>query len=157
MPTVQQPRRTTQLPNLDKWLNKIQRHHQEAQEAINIAQKHLIKETNFKPFKIRDLVWLERTNLPLPYKSTKLTPKRYRLFPIKQKISDTTYRLKLPPHWKIHDAFHTKLLMPYKQTDKYGLNFLEPPPELLDSEPEWEVEEIMGQWQIQNKQQYLIW
>jgi Chromo (CHRromatin Organisation MOdifier) domain len=69
---------------------------------------------------------------------------------------DTTYQLKLPPHWKIHDTFHAKLLTPYKQTDKYGPNFLEPPPELLDGEPEWEVEEIMGQWQNWNKRQYLI-
>jgi Chromo (CHRromatin Organisation MOdifier) domain len=95
-------------------------------------------------------------NLPLPYESTKLTPKRYRPFPITQKISDTTYRLKLPPRWKIHNTFHTKLLTPYRQTDKYGLNFLEPPLELLDSEPEWEVEEIMGQQQVQNKRQYLV-
>jgi Chromo (CHRromatin Organisation MOdifier) domain len=101
-------------------------------------------------------VWLERTNLPLPYESTKLAPKRYGPFPITQKISDTTYWLKLPKHWKIHDTFHTKLLTPYRQTDKYGPNFLEPPPELLEGEPEWEVEEIMGQRQIRNKQQYLI-
>jgi Chromo (CHRromatin Organisation MOdifier) domain len=101
-------------------------------------------------------VWLEQTNLPLPYESTKLAPKRYGPFLITQKISDTTYRLKLPEQWKIHDTFHAKLLTPYRQTDKYGPNFLEPPPELLEGEPEWEVEEIMGQWQIRNKRQYLI-
>jgi Chromo (CHRromatin Organisation MOdifier) domain len=101
-------------------------------------------------------VWLERTNLPLPYESTKLAPKRYGPFPITQKISDTTYRLKLPKHWKIHDTFHAKLLTPYRQTDKYGSNFLEPPPELLEGKPEWEVKEIMGQRQIRNKRQYLI-
>jgi Chromo (CHRromatin Organisation MOdifier) domain len=81
----------------------------------------------------------------------------YGPFPITQKISDTTYWLKLPKHWKIHDTFHAKLLTPYRQTDKYGPNFLEPPPELLEGEPEWEVEEIMGQRQIRNKRQYLIW
>jgi hypothetical protein len=46
--------------------------------------------------------------------------------------------------------------MPYKENDKYGPNFLEPPPELLDSKPEWEVEEIMGQRQYWNKRQYLV-
>jgi hypothetical protein len=75
-------------------------------------------------------------------------PKRYRPFPITQKVSNTTYQLKLPLHWKIHDTFHTKLLTPYRQTDKYRPNFLEPLPELLDGKLEWEVEEIMGQWQI---------
>jgi hypothetical protein len=66
-PVVQQPCRTTHLPNLDERLKEILRHRREAQEAINTAQKRLIKETNFKPFKVEDLVWLERTNLPLPY------------------------------------------------------------------------------------------
>jgi Chromo (CHRromatin Organisation MOdifier) domain len=85
----------------------------------------------------------------------KLAPRRYGPFPVTQKISDTTYRLKPPPHWKIHNTFHAKLLTPYRQTDKYRPNFLEPPPELLDGKPEWEVKEIMGQQQSQNKQQYL--
>jgi Chromo (CHRromatin Organisation MOdifier) domain len=56
MPVVQQPRRTTHLPNLDERLKEIQRHHQEAQEAITATQKRLVKETNFKPFKVKDLV-----------------------------------------------------------------------------------------------------
>jgi hypothetical protein len=150
-PIIQQPHRVTHLPNLDARIKEIQKHRQEAQEAIYTAQKRLIKETNFKPFRVEDLVWLERTNLLLPYESTKLAPKRYGPFPVTQKISDTTYQLKLPPHWKIHNTFHAKLLTPYKQTDKYRPNFLEPPPELLEGEPEWEVEEIMGQRQIRNK------
>jgi hypothetical protein len=78
-------------------------------------------------------------------------PKHYGPFPITKKISDISYKLKLPPIWKIHDTFHAGLLAPYKENDKYGSNFLEPLPELLDSEPEWEVEEIMGQRQYRNK------
>jgi Integrase zinc binding domain len=58
-PIIQQPRRVTHLPNLDEQIKEIQRHCQEAQEAINTAQKRLVKETNFKPFKVEDLVWLE--------------------------------------------------------------------------------------------------
>jgi Integrase zinc binding domain len=91
MPTIQQPWRVTQLPNLEEWIKEIQQHCQEAQEAIKTSQQCLIKETNFKPFKVGDSVWLEWTNLPLPYKSTKLAPKRYGPFPIMQKISDTMY------------------------------------------------------------------
>jgi hypothetical protein len=85
MPIIQQPRRTTHLPNLDARIREIQRHRQEAQEAIHAVQKCLAKETNFKPFKVEDLVWLERTNLPLPYESTKLAPKRYGPFSITKK------------------------------------------------------------------------
>jgi 23S rRNA maturation mini-RNase III len=128
MPMIQQPRRVTQLPNLEEQIKEIQHYHQEAQEAIKTTQQCLVMETSFKLFNVGDSVWLEQTNLPLPYESMKLAPKRYRPFPIIQKISDITYCLKLPLHWKIHDTFHTKLLTPYRQTDKYGPNFLEPPP-----------------------------
>jgi hypothetical protein len=58
-PIIQQPRRVTHLPNLNRRIKEIQRHHQEAQEAINTVQKCLVKKTNFKPFKVKDLVWLQ--------------------------------------------------------------------------------------------------
>ena len=30
--------------------------------------------------------------------------------------------------------------MSYKETDQHGPNFIEPPPDILEGEPEWEVE-----------------
>jgi hypothetical protein len=117
-PTIQQPQRAPQMPSLKECIKEIQRHRQEAQEAIKVTQQHLIKETAFKPFKVGDRVWLEKTNLPLPYESSKLAPKRYGPFLITKKISDVSYKLKLPPTWKIHDMFHTGLLTPYKENDK---------------------------------------
>jgi len=40
-------------------------------------------------------------------------------------------------------VFHTSLLTPYKETNEHGTNFLEPPPELIKGEEEWEVEQIL--------------
>jgi hypothetical protein len=42
--------------------------------------------------------------------------------------------------------------------EQHGPNFLEPPPEIIEGEPEWEVERILqeptfGQWK---KKQYLV-
>jgi len=53
------------------------------------------------------------------------------------------YHLQLPTFWKIHDVFHASLLTPYKETEQHGPNFLEPPPEILDREPKWEVEKVL--------------
>jgi Chromo (CHRromatin Organisation MOdifier) domain len=115
-----------------------------------------VKESNFKPFQVNDRVWLEGTNLNLPYLTKKLAPRRFGPFRVVAKISDIAYRLELPPKWKIHDSFHASLLTPYKEMEKHGPNILEPPPDIIKGEPEWEVEQILDHQQIQNKTQYLI-
>jgi len=86
----------------------------------------------------------------------KLAPRQYGPFKVATKISDVAYRLTLPDTWKIHNVFHMSLLMPYKETDKYGLNFLEPPPDLIDGKEEWEIEKILKHQTYQKKKQYLI-
>ena len=50
------------------------------------------------------------------------------------------------------------LLSPYCKTEEHGQNFLEPPPEVIEGEDEYEVEQVLGQrthgrWK---KKQYLI-
>ncbi|KAH9052072.1 hypothetical protein EDB87DRAFT_1693011 [Lactarius vividus] len=48
--------------------------------------------------------------------------------------------------------------MPYQETALHGKNFEEPPPNIIDGEEEWEVEEVWGEWQTgqAKKLQYLI-
>ena len=43
----------------------------------------------------------------------------------------------------IHDVFHIDLLTPYNETTMHGPNFIEPPPDLIDGEEEYEVESIL--------------
>ena len=75
---------------------------------------------------------------------TKLAPRRYGPFPIDKKLSPVTYRLKLPMAMKIHLVFHVDLLMQYRETDAHGPNYKKPPPEIIEGEPEWEVEKIIN-------------
>jgi len=86
----------------------------------------------------------------------KLAPRQYGPFTVVTKISDVAYQLKLPNAWKIHNVFHVSLLTPYKETDKHRPNFLEPPPDLIDGEEEWEIEKILGHQTYRKKKQYLI-
>ena len=44
----------------------------------------------------------------------KLARRYYGPFQILERINETSYRLKLPPHWHIHNAFHVSLLKVYK-------------------------------------------
>ena len=98
----------------------------------------------FVPWKTGDKVWLEATNLRLHYPSRKLAPKRHGPFEIAQVLSLLTYKLRLPPTWKIHDVFHASLLSSYHSTEPYGLSFSSPPPDVIDNEEEYEVEAILS-------------
>jgi hypothetical protein len=98
----------------------------------------------YTPFSVRSKVWLEGTNLQLPSNLTpKLAPKQYGPFKVAAQISKVAYKLRLPPSWKIHDVFHASLLTPYKETSQHGPNFLEPPSDIIEGEPEWEVKKII--------------
>ena len=144
-PQAHQPTRPTHLPNIETRLEYIKEARNAAQEALSKVQSQMAKGNNrFKPYQIGDQVWLEGTNLNLPYKSRKLSPRRFGPFKITSVISPVAYKLKLPDNWKIHNVFHASLLTPYSETEIHGSNFLEPPPDLLEGEPEWEVEEILG-------------
>jgi Chromo (CHRromatin Organisation MOdifier) domain len=41
-------------------------------------------------------------------------------------------------------VFHASLLSPYKETEEHGINYPEPPPDLIEGEEEYEVEDILG-------------
>ena len=97
-------------------------------------------------------------NLKRAEGTPKLSPRRYGPFKVAAQISHVAYRLDLPETWKIHNVFHASLLTPYRETAEHGPNYLQPPPDIIDDAPEWEVEKIIkahtfGRWK---KKQYLV-
>ena len=118
-------------------------------EALAVHQKaqQLMKEwitTKFVPWKVGDKVWLEGKNLCLHYPTKTLALRREGPFEISQVISLLTYHLCLLPTWRIHDVFHASLLSTYQETTKHGPNFINPPPEEIDSEEEYEIAKILS-------------
>ena len=82
----------------------------------------------------------------------------YGPFRISKVISPVVYQLELPATWKIFNTFHATLLSLYKEMEEHGVNFTEPPPDLIEDHEEYEVEQILdtrlfGWWK---KHQYLI-
>ena len=94
-------------------------------------------------------------NLRIPYPSRKLAPKCHGPFEIAQVLSPLVYRLRLPPTWKIHDVFHATLLSPFRQTEAHGPSFSLPPPDIIDSEEEYEVNHIVSLKGSPGQRQYL--
>jgi hypothetical protein len=60
-----------------------------------------------------------------------------------QQISPVAYCIQLPKSWQIHNVFHINLLIPYHETKAYGTAYSQPPPELINGDEEYEVEEII--------------
>jgi len=88
----------------------------------------------------------------------KLYPKWFGLFKVTNKLGAVTYRLNLPPTWKLHNMFHVSLLSPYCKTREHGTNHLLPAPELVEGEHKWEVEEVLASQHHgrHNQLQYLV-
>jgi len=144
------------MPETKERLEQILEARRAAQAAITHAQSQYKDSPRFQPYSEGDKVWLDARNLKTMHPTFKLAPKRYGPFPIMKRISVTTYALKLPPQWCIHPVFHASLLMPYKETPIHGTNFPEPPPDLIEGEPEWEVEQVMNTRRYRNQTQFLI-
>ena len=100
----------------------------------------------------------EGTNLKWIEETPKLFPRQYGPFRVATKVSHVAYKLDLLDYWRIHNVFHASLLTLYHETKEYGLNFLEPPPDIIDDTPEWEVEKILKEWEFRRwqKKQYLV-
>jgi len=119
--------------------------HQKRAQAVAVINKVANQEhTPTGRFKEGDQVWLEATNLKLPYHTPKLAPRRQGPFRVSKVISPVAYQLALPLSWSIHNVFYASLLLPYKETTTHGPNFTRPPPNLIEDEEEYEVEALIN-------------
>ena len=135
---------TTSIPTVALRMEIWKKARRIADEMIIKAQKRWVQSKNPpRTYQDGDLVWLEGRNLRLDRPAIKLAPKRHGPFKITRVLSPITYQLELLPQWKIHDVFHIDLLTPYHEMDIHGANFTQPPPDLINGEEEYEVEEIL--------------
>ena len=96
-----------------------------------------------KRYQIGDLVWLEGTNVRDNRVTKKLSHRRYGPFTVLAKIGQGAYQLKLPEGWVIHDVFNKALLLPHEKL-QYRIQEkpTPPPPNIINKEEEYEVEEV---------------
>jgi hypothetical protein len=156
IPCAHQAECISNVPTIESCKEQIREARKQALEVIKQAQELLGHKSSHKPYQKGQKVWLEGTNLQTTHPTVKLQPKRYGPFKVIEVIRPMMYQLELPAQWKIHNAFHGSLLLPYHKTKEHGCNFAEPTLELIEGQPEWEVEEILNSRQYRCKLQYLI-
>jgi len=127
------------VPAAETHLHLLDESRQSAQKLLQNVQS---RKDNKKLMEIKEgnQVWLEGRNLTIT-SNRKLSPKQYGPFKVSQKISPVAMRLDLPASMKIHNMFHTDLLLPYKETEQYGMPYTCPPP-IIDSEEEYKIKNI---------------
>ena len=128
------------VTHLEQWTKA----RQIAYVQMRMAQERWAKaKKEGRKFQKGDLVWLEGRNLKTDQPTSKLAAKRHGPFPVAQVLSPVTYQLTLLEQWKIHPVFHVDLLTPYKETAFHGDNYTRPPPDLINDEEEYEVEQVL--------------
>jgi hypothetical protein len=132
IPQVHQTFRVTMSPPLNDNLALITQARKDAADTLHKLQV-LELPSNFVPYCVGDHVWLEGKNLNTTHPSAKLVPRRYGPFLITSVVSRTSFWLKLPPIWHIHNVFHGTLFTPYKETALNGHHYQEPTPDLVDA------------------------
>jgi RNase H-like domain found in reverse transcriptase/Integrase zinc binding domain/Chromo (CHRromatin Organisation MOdifier) domain len=167
-PCFWQTKTTLTLPELAKhkeWLTVMR---EQVQVVIKRAQDMVLKRNKqlwgrkvYKPYEEGDLVWLDGKNLRTSHPMTKLAPKRFGPFKVMKVINPMSFQLGIPAQWrqkKIHPMFHASLLSPHKEMEEHGENFPEPPPDLVEGEEEFKVEQILASRQHGHgkKLQYLL-
>jgi hypothetical protein len=94
-------------------------------------------------YEVGDEVLLNVKNIRTVRPTRKLAPKLYGPFRILAKIGKSAYRLKLQSQWQIHNVFYTSLLEPYQKNAIKGRSQIQPEPEEIEGESEYEVERIL--------------
>ena len=129
-------------------------------ENLKSAQNHQAKYYDAKhkriEFSVGDKVWLLSPNIRTERPSKKLDWKRLGPFPIIKRIGTQAYRLDLPKSMRIHPVFHVSLLDPFKPSIIPGRTIPPPPPVVVDSEQEFEAEEVLDSKISRNRLFYLV-
>jgi len=137
-----------EFPKLEEFLISLQRSWKEATKAMEGAQETMKKQFDKKRRNPQELqegenVWLEAKNIHSNRPSKKLDQKRYGLFKILKAIGQGAFQLKLPEGWMIHNVFNEDLLTQCQEPYYKGQHMEPaPPPDIINEEKEYEVEEI---------------
>uniref|UniRef100_A0A4W5NN11 Integrase catalytic domain-containing protein n=1 Tax=Hucho hucho TaxID=62062 RepID=A0A4W5NN11_9TELE len=132
-----------EAPAVDDWFRRAEETwdaaHVHLQRAVvrqkASADRHRSEAPVFAP---GDRVWLSTRNLPLRLPCRKLGPRFVGPFKVLRRLNEVSYRLQLPPDYRINPSFHVSLLRPVVAGPLQESEVREvPPPRRIPFAPYW--------------------
>lgn len=147
------------VPRADSFARKMAALTAEYTAALDLAaasmkrsyDKHHRAAPSLKP---GDLVLLDAKRLSTDRPSRKLSDNRLGPFEIVELVGLQSYRLALPPAWKIHDVFHVSKLVPFKRPQFTTQSYSVAAPELVDPVPV--ISEVLNHKYTRNVTHFLV-
>ncbi|KAL0166846.1 hypothetical protein M9458_038690, partial [Cirrhinus mrigala] len=140
------------VPAVDHWFRESERvwdtAHHHLQRAVRrskaVTDRRRIPGPTFTP---GQKVWLLTRDIRLRLPSKKLSPRFVGPFTILEQVNPVTYKLQLPPQYRIHPTFHVSLLKPCHEpllpSTEPGHEEEPPPPMVLEEGSIYSVKEIL--------------
>ena len=162
-PQFHVPMLPTSVPTADERREELRQAREDATAALTLTAERMkeyydryVREA--PELKEGQKVWLDTKNFRVPGVSRKLVDRYAGPYPIKRKVGNLAYELKLPKDLALHPVFHVSLLLPHKESQLPGRHPPEPASIEVEGEEEYEVEEVLdsrryGRWK---KLQYLV-
>ncbi|KAL0150107.1 hypothetical protein M9458_054534 [Cirrhinus mrigala] len=155
----------SEVPAVDYWFRESERvwdaAHHHLQRAVRrskiIAYRRRIPGHVYTP---GQKVWLSTRDIRLRLPSRKLSPRFVGPFTILEQVNPVTFKLQLPPQYRIHPTFHISLLKPFHQplipSTEPGHEKEPPPPLMLEEGSIYSVREILQSRRRGGQLKYLV-
>ncbi|KAL0164219.1 hypothetical protein M9458_039972, partial [Cirrhinus mrigala] len=155
----------SKLPAVNSWFQSSVETWDQAHVHLRGAIHHTQLQANRRrrpghPYEPGQWVWLSTRDLRLRLPSKKLSPRYVGPFKIVKQITPVSFRLELPPEYRISPTFHVSLLKPagppegeedLDETAPQG-----PPPILIDGKEVYRVNTILDSRRRRGQIEYLV-
>ncbi|KAK3541924.1 hypothetical protein QTP86_008185 [Hemibagrus guttatus] len=153
------------VPAVDYWFRESERvwgeAHRQLQRALRRRRSTAdLRRSQAPAYQPGQKVWLSTRDIKLRLPCKKLSPRFIGPFTIVRQINPVTYRLQLPPEYRIHPVFHVSLLKPHHPSVllSTGPGVAEEPPLplIVDDGTAYLVKEILDSRRRGGRLEYLV-